>query len=191
MNIKDEMLQLLQQRVSVTSLMAPAPNANILESVFKVAIRAADHGKLQPWRFLIIEGSELSRLGDIFVEAAKRANPNVSPSVLERFKSMPLRAPMIIVAIARCQDHPKVPKQEQIVSCGAAVQNMLNAFFLLGYGSVWRSGEMAYDSYVLQRLGITENEEILGFIYVGTPAKEPAPAPATDPQQFFASWHAE
>lgn len=184
-------LVLLQNRVSVTKLVAPPPSMADLEQAFKAAVRAADHGKLQPWRFLVISGDGLQQLSEIYVAAALRANVQVSASVLEKCKNMPMRAPMIIVAIAKCQQHVKVPRQEQIIACGAATQNLLNALFAMGYGAVWRTGDMAYDAYVMAQLGLIAGEEIIGFVYAGTPAQEIPEPPPVNLSEFFRVWPAK
>lgn len=184
-------LQVLQSRVSITKLIEPVPNPEQLFEVFKAAARAPDHGKLKPWRFLVIQGGGLSDLSDVLVAALVTSNPGVSPSVVEKTKNMPFRAPMLIVAIAKCQEHPSIPKQEQIIACGAAVQNMLNALFALRYGAVWRTGDLAYNEQVKQNLGLVGLEEIIGFIYVGTPAQDfPAP-PEVDVTSIFTAWPAK
>jgi nitroreductase len=184
-------LQLLQNRVSIPRLIAPAPGSADLLEIFKAAARAPDHGKLQPWRFLVIEGEGLEHLSAVFLDALMKSTPHVSPSIVEKTKNMPFRGPMIIVAIAKCQDHPKVPKQEQIIACGAATQNMLNALFALNYGAVWRTGELAYNEHVKQALGLQGLEEIIGFIYVGTPAKDIPVAPEVDVEAIFEVWPAK
>ena len=184
-------LKQLQQRVSVSKLQLPAPTRDELKEVFKAAVRAADHGKLQPWRFLVIEGQGLDAFSEVLVTAALKVNPEASPAFVDKCRNMPKRAPMIIVGVAKCQEDSKVPKQEQIIACGAAVQNMLNAFFALGYGAIWRTGDMARDEYVLQELGLTTNEEIVGFVYVGTPVNEFAKPPEVIIDDFFQVWPAE
>jgi nitroreductase len=184
-------LQFLQNRVSISKLQLPPPNVQVLREVFKAAVRAADHGLLQPWRFLVIEGQGLQKLSDVFVAAVTKADSSVSPAVIEKCRNMPFRAPMIIVAIACCQAHPKIPKQEQVISCGAAVQNMLNAFFVLGFGAIWRSGEMTQDTHVKNQLGLTSNEEIIGFVYVGTAVQAIPLAPVVAVDHFFKSWPVE
>jgi nitroreductase len=186
--VSQEALRLIQSRVSITKLIEPAPNAAELLEVFKAAGRAPDHGKLKPWRFLVIETEGLELLSRIFLEALAESSPDISPSVIEKTKNMPFRAPMIIVAVAKCQESSKVPKQEQIIACGAATQNLLNALFALNYGAVWRTGDLAYDKHVAQSLGLVESEEIIGFIYVGTPALDiPAP-PQVDATSIFSAW---
>jgi nitroreductase len=186
--VSQEALSILQKRVSITKLIEPTPNHTELLEVFKAAARAPDHGKLQPWRFLVIEAEGLQALSQIFLTALTQSNPDISPSVIEKTKNMPFRAPMIIVAIAKCQEQSKVPKMEQIIACGAATQNLLNALFALNYGAVWRTGDLAYDKHVAQSLGLVESEEIIGFIYVGTPAVEIPEPPKMDVNSIFSAW---
>lgn len=184
-------LTLLQKRVSVSKLTGPAPSRTDLERAFGAAVRAADHGKLQPWRFQVIEGEGLALLSDVFVAAVRKTNPDVSPSVVEKAQKMPGRAPMIIVAIARIQENPGVPRQEQIIACGCATQNLINAFFIQGYGAIWRSGDMTINPYVREQLHIEVNEEVIGFVYVGTPVQEMPEPPVVDVAAFFKSWPAK
>lgn len=185
----------LHQRVSQSRLSAPAPDKTQVEILIRAAARAADHGNLQPWRFLIIEGEARAKLGQLFAQVAMAQKPDISQAELDKIKTKPLRAPMIIVVIAKCQPHPKVPEIEQTIAAGAAAQNILNASFALGLGAIWRSGEMAYDETVKQALGLISNEslreQILGFIYLGTPAADMRPAREIKPQDFFTHWSGE
>ena len=184
-------LEGLQKRVSITKLIEPVPDNAALLEVFRAASRAADHGKLRPWRFLTIQGDGLNDLSALLVSALMKSNPEVSPSVLEKTKNMPYRAPMIIVAIAKCQEHPSIPRHEQILACGAATQNILNALFAMRFGGVWRTGDLAYNDYVKQSLGLAPLEEIIGFIYVGTPAQDIPEPPETDVSSIFSAWPAK
>ena len=186
-----EALEGLQKRVSVPRLVEPAPDQATLIQVFKAAARAADHGKLRPWRFLTIQGEGLNALSDVLLAALTKSNPGVSPAVIEKTKNMPFRAPLIIVAIAKCQDHPSVPRQEQVLSCAAATQNILNALFALKFGAVWRTGDLAYNEDVKQSLGLAELEEIIGFIYVGTPSQDIPEPPELDVHSIFSTWPAK
>lgn len=182
----------LHQRVSQARLQAPAPSVEQVETLIRAATRAADHGNLQPWRFLVIEGDGLVNLGRLFAKAATLKKPDISQAELDRFAGMPLRAPMIIVAIAQCRAHPKVPEVEQLLAAGAAAQNIINASFALGLGAIWRTGDMAYDELVKKGLGLVQDEtlteQIVGFIYLGTPATDSLPPRAIDIHKYFAAW---
>jgi nitroreductase len=181
-------LDALLNRVSVSKLMEPAPDQAQQALIFGSALRAADHGRLCPWRFLVIEGAARQALGDLFARAAIEDDPATSPTVIDRFRAMPLRAPMLVVVIARCERHPKVPAVEQLISAGAAAQNMITAAFALGLGAIWRTGDMAYHPSVKQELGLDEPEQIVGYLYFGTPGAPLGSPPAADYRDYFVSW---
>ncbi len=181
-------LDALHQRVSSPKLQDPAPNQDQRDTIYRAALRAADHGKMQPWRFLVVEGGGLDRLGDLFVQAARKDVPEMTEPDQQSLRAKPRRAPLVLVAIAACRQNPKVPHVEQLISAGAAVQNMLNAAFALGVGAFWRTGAMTYHPVVKEGLGVGELEEIVGFLYLGTPSKPPQPPKPVNPESFFHSW---
>lgn len=114
-----EALDALLNRVSVPRLTEPAPNAAQREALFQAALRAPDHGQLRPWRFLTIEGQGREKLGELFAEAVQNKG-DASQAALDKARAMPLRAPLLIVVIAKLQDHFKVPKSEQRLAAGCA-----------------------------------------------------------------------
>lgn len=181
----------LHQRVSITKLIEPAPDRSQLNILFNAASRAADHGNMRPWRFLVIEGKNLQKLGELFVRVAKSNKPEIGEPELERFKAMPLRAPMIIACIARCQENPKVPQIEQIIAAGAATQNLITAAFVLGLGAVWRTGDMAYDPQIKKALGLSFGEELIGYVYIGTPSVPVHLPREQNPEEIFSYWSQE
>lgn len=165
-----DLLQSIMNRVSNPRLMEPAPNRQELETLFKCAVRAPDHGRLRPWRFVVLQGEALDRLGAAFVAT----QPDADTAKQNRLRAMPRRAPMIIVAIASTNpDHPKVPVWEQKVAVGAAVQNIQLAAQELGYGTMWRTGEITEAAAVKAHLNMGENEHIVAFLYIGTVEGEP------------------
>ncbi|MFD1218103.1 MULTISPECIES: nitroreductase family protein [Microbulbifer] len=185
-----EALAALHNRVSVGLLTDPAPDASQREQIFRAALRAADHGNLRPWRFLVVEGEARNRLGELYRRASEAEAP-LSEAQRERTLNMPLRAPLVIVAITCLQEHPKVPFNEQRMSTAGAVQAMLTAAFAEGVGAYWRTGALAENREVARGLGLAENEEISGFIYMGTPQKAPKAAPALAVEDFFRDWTGE
>lgn len=181
-------LDLLLNRVSVTRLCEPAPDAAQLDLLFRAALRAPDHGQLHPWRFLTIEGAARHKLGELFAAALQLRNPEASDEALQKARNMPLRAPMLIVVVASLKAHPKVPEGEQLLAAGCAAHGLLLAAHAQGVGAVWRTGEFAYDPHVLQGLGLTEQERLLGFLYVGTPEGRVRTAPVLEPRAFVSGW---
>jgi len=182
-----EALDALLNRVSVPRLPEPAPNAAHREGLFQAALRAPDHGQLRPWRFLTIEGEGRAKLGELFAEALANKG-DASQAALDKARAMPLRAPLLIVVIARLQDHFKVPKSEQRLAAGCAAHGILIAAHAQGIGAVWRTGEMAFDAHVHQGLGLEPTEELIGYLYLGTPLNEPRTAPVLDTADFVRAW---
>ena len=157
----------LLSRVSVSRLTEPAPDEESLRNIYRSAMRAADHALLRPWRFLIIRDQSRQRLADLFVAASLKEEPDLPTDKLESIRSKPLRAPVILVAICSPKPHPTVPQHEQELATGAAMQNMLNAAHAQGIGAIWRTGPMAENDEVMQGLGLTGAEKIIGFLYLG------------------------
>lgn len=181
-------LDALHQRVSAPKIQAPAPTEAQRQALYQAASRAADHGLMRPWRFLEIEAQGLDTLGELFLEATVSDDSNLASEAQEAIKRKPWRAPLILVAIACCKDNLSVPYIEQIISTGAAAQNILNAAFAQGLGAFWRTGGMAYHPIVRQGLGLKDSEELIGFLYLGTPAKPFRTPKPIDLNQFFAPW---
>ena len=176
------------QRNSTPNLSAPAPSGGVLDSIFQAALRAPDHGRLRPWRYLIIEGGSLHKLGDLFAESFKANDSNLSPEKENKFRKMPLRAPMVIVAVAKIQAHHKIPEIEQAVSLGAGVGYLLLALQAEGFGGMWRTGPLAYNKDVHKGLGLANEERIVGFLYAGTPTGKPKLIPQNDLSDFITHW---
>lgn len=181
-------LSALLTRNSASKLIEPAPGKDELQQIISAALRSPDHARLRPWRFLLIEGEAREALGALFAEATKQTKPGVSLETLQKASSKSQRAPLIIVVIASSTAHPKVPHVEQQLSAGCAAQNILLSAHALGYAGIWRTGAMAYHQIVRDGLGLASNEEITGFIYLGTMSGEPKVVPELNPDHFATYW---
>ena len=181
-------LTALHSRVSVPRLSEPAPNQHALHNIYRAALRAADHALLHPWRFLIIEGASLQRLGDLFLAASLNDEPELPLEKQHSIRSKALRAPLIIIAITSPKPHPKVPEIEQEYSTAASVQNMLNAAHAQGVGAIWRTGPMAVHPMVMKGLGLSAGEKITGFLYLGQISNPPRPAQELPVDDYFSRW---
>lgn len=180
-------LELLKARTSSPALREPAPNEEQLTEMFKAALRAPDHASLQPYRFLVIQGEGLDKLGELYLKAGLTKDPAIDEAKQKKLRYMPLRAPMVIVAIAVTQAHPKVPIEEQVMTTACAAHAIVQSAFAQGLGTIWRSGEMAQDPLVRAGLGCADNEQIVGYIYIGRTLKVRA-APDVDPKPFVSNW---
>lgn len=181
-------LETLHSRVSFPKLQEPAPSAQQMQNLYRAALRAADHGVLRPWRFLTIQDKSRDRLGELMVDAARKENPALTDEEAARLRQKPLRAPLIVVVVASPKEHPKVPEWEQELSAAAAAQNILLAAHAQGLGAMWRTGPAAYSRPLMQALGLTKHEKIIGFLYLGTPATSPKQITEASPHNFTQDW---
>jgi len=170
-------LDFLEGRRSLPSrqLGDPGPTPEQLERLLTAAIRVPDHGKLTPWRLLLIRGEERARLGAALADIHVRADPGVPPAVVQKDRDRFNFAPLIVAVIARVEpNHPKVPEQEQVLSAGYVAYNLLLGAQALGFGAQILTGWAAYDRDVTQLLGLGANERVVAFVHIGT-AREEAP----------------
>ena len=181
-------LEALHTRSSIPKLTDPLPQQAVLENIYKAAFRAADHGVLRPWRFLLIKDQARQRLGDLFVKAALDDDANITEAKKQSLRRKPLRAPLIVVSISSARQHPKVPAFEQDLSTAAATQNMMLAAFAQGVGAMWRTGAMAYHPIVMEGLGLARHEKIISFLYLGTISGATKNLVEPDLSDFFKDW---
>lgn len=163
-------LAVLASRRSVPSrlLGAPGPDPGQLLHLLTAASRVPDHGKLVPWRFLLIRGDTRLRLGDLLAARALARDANASPAAIEKDRLRFSFAPLIVTVVARLTPGHKVPEQEQLLAAGSVCFALLQAAQAMGFGAQWLTGWAAYDPEIGQRLGLATNERVVGFIHIGT-----------------------
>ena len=161
----------LDARRSVPSrlLAAPGPDAGQLQRLLEAASRVPDHGKLVPWRFLIITGDTRLQLGELLAARAVERDAGASASAIEKDRLRFSFAPLIVTVIGRLTPGHKVPELEQLLTGGSVCFALLQAAQALGFGAQWLTGWAAYDPVVTARLGVAANERVLGFMHIGTP----------------------
>ena len=184
-------LELLLDRNSAVRLRDPGPDEQALRVMFRSALRAPDHGRLHPWRFIVISGPGRERFGETMARLLLERQPDAAPETLARERSKPLRAPVIVVVAARVRPHDKIPEVEQLLSAGAAAQNIMLAAHALGYGAMWKTGPPAYDARVKRALGLAAADSIVGFLYIGTRAGSAPALPKSEPDEFVTHWSGE
>jgi nitroreductase len=181
-------MQLLHTRYSALKLGEPAPSVEAVRAMLESAARVPDHGRLLPWRLILIEGDARVSLGDVLAEALSRRNPLANEQALAREREKALRAPLIIVVATRCDRSSRIPVIEQTLSAGCAAHSIMLAAFAQGLGSMWRTGDPAYDNTVKSALGIEPDDLIVGFIYVGTDVGGPGKRPQRLAEEFVEHW---
>src|SRR5260221_9717170 len=115
-----EAVEALLTRISPAELVEPGPTAQQLDAMLEAAAAAPDHGRLRPWRFILVEGAARTRLGEIMARSLQRREPETQPARLDFERKKALRAPLVIVVAAAVQDNPKVPGIEQVAATAAA-----------------------------------------------------------------------
>jgi nitroreductase len=157
-------------RRSLGRLVEPGPSDDELRRMLEAAAAAPDHERLRPWRFVVLRGAAKDRFGEVLVDALLARSPDAKAVAVEKERTKLGRAPVVVVVGAVRQRSDKVPWEEQYAAVAAAVQNMLLAAAELGFGSMWRTGDPAYDPQVKAALGLRPDDAIVGFVYLGTPS---------------------
>ena len=183
--------EVLTTRSSAIKIGEPGPSDDVIDTALEAGARAPDHGMLRPWKFIIVRGPALDRLGDAFAHALMIRELGTSADELERAKRKVFRAPVNIIVAATVEpDHPKIPEIEQVVSAGAAAQNITLSLHAQGFGCRWRTGAVAYDATVKAALGLKAYDHIVGFLYVGTALSVTPEHTRADHRRFTKVWSA-
>ncbi len=175
-------LDLLATRRSVPPplLGGPGPSRAELETLLAIASRVPDHGKLAPWRFIVIEGEARARVGETIAAAFRADNPEASGERLEQERRRLQHAPTVVAVVSRVGPHVKIPEWEQVLSVGAAAMNLVVAANAMGFSTSWLTEWHTYDRRVLDALGLTPQERMAGYIHLGRakeiPSDRPRPA---------------
>lgn len=181
-------LDLVLTRQSPLALRAPGPDEAALRAMLVAATCGPDHGRLAPWRFVVVEGDGRRALGRVFRDALRRRVEAADDGMLAREEAKALRAPTIVVVAAQTQHSHSIPVIEQVVAAGIAAYNILLAARVFGLGGMWRTGANAYDPDVRRALGLGDDASIVGFLYLGTPDAMPRPRRPVDLAPYVRHW---
>lgn len=183
-------LSLLLQRHSIPSrqLGEPAPEGVQLRALLEAAIRVPDHGKLVPFRIIELRGAAKLAFGARLAERAIHREPDLSEAKREKERTRYDFAPLVLVVVARVTADSKVPPIEQQMAAGCVAYNLMLGAHALGYGAQWLTGWAAYDAEVAALLGLAGNEQVIGFVHIGTPVIDvpDRDRPAVD--EVFSTW---
>jgi nitroreductase len=172
-------LALLARRRSSSAqgLGEPGPSPEQIETLLRLGSRVPDHGKLAPWRFVVIDaGAKPKLLEDLRALAPGQKEPDVAVAKLAKLAA----APVTILVVSRTQSGSNIPVWEQELSAGAVCMTLLIAAQAMGFGANWITDWYAYDPEARRRFGLAADERVAGFIHVGTPAEAPLERPRPD-----------
>ncbi|MFC0220715.1 nitroreductase [Pseudochelatococcus lubricantis] len=192
----DKRLKRLERRRSAAPLElgAPGPDAALLRRLLAIALRVPDHGKLEPWRLIVLEGAakrEASeRLARLYVSENPEEDDDRRDKQAEKIAGTFAAAPVTIVVVSRADPQARKPEWEQILSAGAVCMNLLTAATLAGFDGVWLTGWPAYNEAAKGVLGIATDERVAGFIHIGTGSEKQKDRPRPDLDEAVTWWQA-
>ena len=168
----EQLINWIKSRRSIGNLSIPAPTEDQIKAAIDCAVTAPDHKKLQPWRFIVTQGNARHELGRAFLAAAEAQAAQEGETLSEKSRqktyNMPLRAPVIITVVTQMQEHKKVPPFEQMLSAGAAVQNLILALKAQGFSTVWRTGLLCNEPAVKAYFDVSADDYVTAFVYTGS-----------------------
>ena len=154
----------------------PVPR-ELIEKLLEAAVQAPNHYKVRPWRFVVLTGDGLKKLGDVMAASQQVRHPEFPPEAFDKCRTLPLRAPVVIAVGVDKPSEAKVLEIENVAATAASVQNLLLAAYAVGLGAKWRTSEWAHDPIVKAFLGFEPDQHLIGFIYIGYPEFIPEPVP--------------
>lgn len=186
----DEALALLERRRSLPlrSLVAPGPSAEELERILAIAARVPDHGRLVPWRFIVLAGQARAHAGARLDALYRQQNPDLPESKADMWQLYMLRAPVTVVLVSQPDPAAKVPVFNQVLSAGAAGMALVTAAAALGYGAQWLLKWPGRDPEAAAVLGVGAGEQVAGFIHLGSPAERPEDRPRPQLADVVTHW---
>ncbi|WP_430463369.1 nitroreductase family protein [Tabrizicola sp.] len=163
-----------RQSQSAKLFSGPVPSRAELEPILTAALRVPDHGKLEPWRLIVLSRPDLTRLADLAEARARELGYDAEK--IDKGRGQFDRSHLAVVVISAPQDVPKIPHQEQVLSAGALCLGVVNAATAAGWGANWLTGWVSHDAgFSASAFGCTGSETVAGIIHIGTPGS-PAPA---------------
>lgn len=179
---------LTRRSVSPKRLVAPGPDLQTLDLLLQAALTAPDHGGLRPWRVVEFRAEHRAELATLFEQEKLRRDPLATTVDLLRARDHALMPPVLLGFIVAPHARTKIPLREQWLSAGAALGNLLNAAHQLGYGAIMLSGERCFDPQLTGALGVKADEQLAGFVSIGTVAKAPPEAHRPLAQTVWSCW---
>jgi nitroreductase len=188
-NDRSTPLSLLSTRRSgkPRDLVAPGPDDAQLRQILEIAARTPDHGKLAPWRFVIVPADKRAALAETITAAYRAERPQAARLEIEALEQFATQAPALVVVLSSPKVDSHIPLWEQQLSAGAAGMNLLHAAHALGFAGGWLTGWAAYSDAVRDAFG-AEPERIAGYIFLGTPGKQLEERPRPDLQKIISTW---
>jgi len=178
----DSVIAFLKKRQSVplSMIKGPGPDETQLNTLLEIAMRVPDHGRLEPWRFIIYRPEHAKNIGDLLLRRARQLRSDMPESEFERERKRLNRAPLAIGVVSKPHNHPTIPQWEQFLSAGAAAMNLVSAATAMGFAANWVTGWYSDDQEGRQILGLAPEERMAGIVHIGSCDREIAARPRPD-----------
>jgi nitroreductase len=190
LNDQSSVTSFLQTRKSgsAKAMGEPGPSPTQVLDILSIAVRVPDHGKLNPWRFVLFDGMARADIGEAFAARWKVLHPDHGGESLAFQRGLFLRAPVVIAVVSTAAAHAKIPEWEQVMSSAAVCYNMVLAATAMGFDAQWQTDWVAYDAGATAAMGLATHERIAGFIYIGTTTVPLEDRPRPDVQALLTRW---
>lgn len=179
---------LTRRSVGMAFLKEPGPDAEQLKTLLTIATRVPDHGKLAPWRLILIAGNDRAKAGEKLAEIMRAKNPAIEEVALDNERRQFLPAPLTVGVLSSPQEHFKIPQFEQLLSAGNVAFNLVHAAYALGFAAQWVTRWYAYDEQAAAMLGAKPGERFVGFVHIGTPTAVIEDRPRPDLEAVVSRW---
>jgi len=190
LNDRSSALSLLKTRRSgrPREMVGPGPTSDELRQILEIAMRVPDHGKLAPWRFVVVGKDQRDQLASLLRRALEEENPEAGPMHYEKAEQFARQGEALVVVLSSPIQNHKIPLWEQELSAGAAAMNLLHAAHAHGYVGGWITGWEAYSPKVNAAFA-RPGARIAGFVYIGSPGRELEERPRPDPAEIVRKWN--
>ncbi|MBS4210416.1 nitroreductase [Bacillus sp. FJAT-50079] len=169
--------EVIKTRRSIPLVKDETVPVELIEQIIEAGTYAPNHFRTEPWRFFVLRGKGREKLGEVFGNITRAElediHSDTSKAKIERSEKNPLRAPVVIAVGVEPSDRKNVILKEEYAAVSSCVQNMLLTAHALGLGAMWRTGAICYHPQVSEFFGLSNNGEIIGFLYLGYPNTEP------------------
>jgi len=169
-------------------LVGPGPDAAELETILTIAARTPDHGKLAPWRFVVVSAEQRAALADVITTAYRGERPQAGATEIAALVQFAEQAPTLVVVLSSPKTGSHIPVWEQELAAGAACMNLLHATHALGYAGGWLTGWPSYSDAVRDAFG-ADPERIAGFMFLGTPSRQLDERPRPNLDNIVTNWN--
>lgn len=192
LNDRSSLLAFLKTRKSASAkaMGGPGPDASQLQDILAIAVRVPDHGKLNPWRFVVFEGAARGQVGEQFAARFAELHPDYPAENIAFQKGLFLRAPVVVAVVSTAAVHAKIPVWEQQMSAAAVCFNLVMAAQAHGFDTQWQSDWVAYDEGAKAAMGLSASENVAGVIYIGTSSMPLEDRPRPDAAALTTHWGA-